>query len=169
MLRETQYVGQNTLMAAASLEQGNYPCYNAPMPKVTSKLQITLPKALATQYDIKPGDEIQFEGVAGAIRMIPAGRGVPRLSLEERRRLFDESEQRLKARWQWLEAHLAAHPQIDNEAATGHEPSSDDMKDHERRRGWTRASLYDRDIGRSSKSTDRASEGSDQDRVDEER
>lgn len=139
------------------------------MPKVTSKLQITLPKALATQYDIKPGDEIQFEGVAGAIRMIPAGRGVPRLSLAERRRLFEESDQRLNERWQWLESHMAAHPLIDNDEATGHEPSSDDMKDHERRRGWTRASLYDRDIGRSSKSTDRSSEGSDQDRVDEER
>lgn len=30
------------------------------MPKVTSKLQITLPKRLAEEYGIAPGDEIEF-------------------------------------------------------------------------------------------------------------
>ena len=30
------------------------------MAKVTSKLQVTIPKAIAEQYGIKPGDEIEF-------------------------------------------------------------------------------------------------------------
>src|SRR5439155_715229 len=29
------------------------------MPKVTSKLQLTVPKAIADQYGIRPGDELQ--------------------------------------------------------------------------------------------------------------
>ena len=32
------------------------------MAKVTSKLQVTLPKALADQYGIEPGDEIGWVG-----------------------------------------------------------------------------------------------------------
>lgn len=132
------------------------------MPKVTSKLQITLPKALATQYDIEPGDEIRFEGVAGAIRLIPAKRGVPSLSLNERRRLFQESDQRLKERWQWLEAYVAAHPM-----GADNEQSSDGMTENERRRGWTRASLYDRDICRHSKFNEHLSDQGDEEPVDE--
>jgi AbrB family looped-hinge helix DNA binding protein len=34
------------------------------MPKVTSKLQLTVPKAIAEQYGIRPGDELEW---------IPAG------------------------------------------------------------------------------------------------
>jgi AbrB family looped-hinge helix DNA binding protein len=34
------------------------------MSKVTSKLQITIPKALAERYGIHPGDEIDFEPLA---------------------------------------------------------------------------------------------------------
>ena len=137
------------------------------MPKVTSKLQITLPKALATQYEIKPGDEIRFEGVAGAIRLIPAKRGVPSLGLEERRRLFQESDQRLKERWQWLEAYVAAHPiEEDSDESSCNELGTDGMTDNERRRGWTRASLYDRDIGRHSKFNEHPSDKADEALVD---
>jgi len=106
------------------------------MAKVTSKLQITLPKALATQYGIAPGDEIRFEGVSGAIRLIPAKQSSPRLSLEERVRLFEESNQRLKDRHQWLLDYVAAHP---NEP----EPEGGEPGDIHGR-GWTRDSLYDR-------------------------
>ena len=31
------------------------------MAKVTSKLQVTVPKALAERYGIRPGDDIRFE------------------------------------------------------------------------------------------------------------
>ena len=121
--------------------QGNAPCYNKDMPKVTSKLQITLPKALATQYGIEPGDEIHFEGVPGAIRLIPAKRGSPRLSQQERARLFKESDQRLDLRQQWLKQCLAERPQA---VAQNRDVPGEGEDPHGR--GWTRASLYDREV-----------------------
>ena len=42
------------------------------MPKVTSKLQLTVPKAIADQYGIRPGDELQWIAAGEAIRVIPA-------------------------------------------------------------------------------------------------
>jgi AbrB family looped-hinge helix DNA binding protein len=42
------------------------------MPKVTSKLQLTVPKAIADQYGIRPGDELQW---------IPAGESFPGMTL----------------------------------------------------------------------------------------
>ena len=41
------------------------------MAKVTSKLQVTVPKVLADRYDIRPGDEIRFEEAGDVIRIIP--------------------------------------------------------------------------------------------------
>lgn len=62
------------------------------MSKVTSKLQLTLPKRLAEQYGIAPGDDIEFQAAGDCIRLVPPGRRIPhtRLSVEERLRLFDE-------------------------------------------------------------------------------
>jgi len=69
------------------------------MSKVTSKLQVTIPKAIADQYDIKPGDEIEFQAAGDLIRVIPPGGGKgPRLSVEERLRLFDEATARQRRR-----------------------------------------------------------------------
>ncbi len=69
------------------------------MAKVTSKLQVTIPKAIADQYGIKPGDEIEFQAAGDVIRVVPPGRRYgPRLSLAERRRLFDESTARQRER-----------------------------------------------------------------------
>ena len=68
------------------------------MAKVTSKLQITLPKRLADEHGIVPGDELSFESVAGAIRMVPAGDPPQSLSVEERLRLFDAASRRVRAR-----------------------------------------------------------------------
>ena len=34
------------------------------MPKVTSKLQLTVPKAIADQYGIRPGNELQLLALA---------------------------------------------------------------------------------------------------------
>lgn len=44
------------------------------MSKVTSKLQVTLPKVLAEQLGIKPGDEIDWEIAGDVMRVIPAAK-----------------------------------------------------------------------------------------------
>ena len=69
------------------------------MAKVTSKLQVTIPKHIADEYGIAPGDEIDFVPAGDSIRVILA-RQRPRslLSLEERLRLVDESTARQRER-----------------------------------------------------------------------
>ena len=71
------------------------------MPKVTSKLQLTVPKAIADQYGIKPGDELQWIPAGEAIRVIPPGQqsrpGQAR-TVEERLELFDRATQRQSRR-----------------------------------------------------------------------
>ena len=95
------------------------------MSKVTSKLQVTIPKAIAELCGIKPGDEIEFRASGETIRIIPPrGRVAGRISVEERLRLFDEATRRQRRRQKG--------------AADG--GSSD--------RGWAREELYER--GRSS-------------------
>lgn len=65
------------------------------MSKVTSKLQLTLPKRIAEQFGIKPGDEVEFVAAGDVIHLLPPGRRLaPPLSMEERLRLFDLSTQR---------------------------------------------------------------------------
>ena len=69
------------------------------MAKVTSKLQVTIPKRIADQYGIAPGDEVEFVPAGDSIRMVPAHqRSRSSLSLEERLRLFDESTARQRER-----------------------------------------------------------------------
>jgi AbrB family looped-hinge helix DNA binding protein len=61
------------------------------MAKVTSKLQVTIPKHIADQYGIAPGDEVEFVPAGDSIRLVPARqRSRGSLSVEERLRLFDE-------------------------------------------------------------------------------
>ena len=61
------------------------------MAKVTSKLQVTIPKVLADRYQIRPGDEIRFEEAGDVIRVIPPSTGAPTdgLHVSERLVLFD--------------------------------------------------------------------------------
>ena len=69
------------------------------MSKVTSKLQVTIPKAIAEQYGIKPGDEIEFCAAGANIRVVtPRGRRPGRLSVEERLRSFDAAMERQRER-----------------------------------------------------------------------
>jgi AbrB family looped-hinge helix DNA binding protein len=69
------------------------------MAKVTSKLQLTIPKRLAEQYGIAPGDEVDLQPAGDIIRLIPPGRKAGnRLSDEERLRLFDEATARQRER-----------------------------------------------------------------------
>jgi bifunctional DNA-binding transcriptional regulator/antitoxin component of YhaV-PrlF toxin-antitoxin module len=87
--------------------------------KVTSKLQVTLPKALATQYGIRPGDELSWVASGEAIRVVPARNVTEKLSVAERLELFDEATERQRRRYK---------------RTTGPKPTN---------RGWTRAELYD--------------------------
>ena len=92
------------------------------MAKITSKLQLTLPKRLAEQHGLAPGDEVRFESVAGVIRMVPAGTPPDVLGMDERLRLFNEASRRISQRSRGLPEMTA--------------PSSG--------RGWTRDELYER-------------------------
>ncbi len=69
------------------------------MAKVTSKLQVTLPKRIAEHHGIAPGDEIEFQSAGDVIRIVPAGPGLRSgLDKRERLRLFDEATLRQKER-----------------------------------------------------------------------
>lgn len=91
------------------------------MSKVTSKLQVTLPKAIADRFGIRPGDQIEWETAGDAIRIHLPSRTGP-LDREARLKLFDQGTQRQRER----EAKLGASPR----------PGGD--------RGWTREELYER-------------------------
>lgn len=94
------------------------------MAKVTSKLQLTLPRKLAEQYGIRPGDEVQFRSGGNIIHLIPAGRVVhDELSPQERLRIFEDTNRRVKE----AQKHLKLPPQPP------------------KNRGWTREELHDRD------------------------
>jgi AbrB family looped-hinge helix DNA binding protein len=67
------------------------------MSKVTSKLQVTIPKAVAERHGIRPGNDIRWVSAGDAIR-IEVGEALPRLSREERLKLFDESIRRQRRR-----------------------------------------------------------------------
>ena len=88
------------------------------MARVTSKLQVTIPKAVADRYGIKPGAEIEFEPAGEVIRVVPERR--PVRSQRERVRLFERALARQRER----EAGRAIAQVQD--------------------RGWTREELYDR-------------------------
>jgi AbrB family looped-hinge helix DNA binding protein len=102
------------------------------MPKVTSKLQLTVPKQIADQYGIRPGDELEWIPAGESIRVeLVRGKtkGVMRLSSEERRALFDAATKRQRARERAL-LNGKRRP----------EPAKS--------RGWTREELYDRGFPR---------------------
>ena len=95
------------------------------MSKVTSKLQVTLPKVLADRYGIHPGDEIEWKPAGDAIRVEIARSGQP-MTVAERLALFDaatERQRRRQAGWR--------------------------RKWRKTDRGWTRGDLYhDRGLAR---------------------
>jgi AbrB family looped-hinge helix DNA binding protein len=92
--------------------------------KVTSKLQVTIPKRIAEQFSIKPGDDIDFVATADGLRVVTAARPhATKLSVAERLRLFDEATERQRRRQARMK--LPAGPPAD--------------------RGWTREELYTRD------------------------
>lgn len=102
------------------------------MAKVTSKLQLTLPKAIADQYKIRPGDELDLQPAGETIRVTKrdAVKKTAPNSIKEKLRAFDEATARQQKR----------------EAARGR-PSSAKSSDSTDR-GWTREELYDRGLSR---------------------
>ena len=68
------------------------------MSRVTSKLQVTLPKAIADRYGIRPGDEIEWLPAGDVIRVVPPGRSIPVPSREHRLKLFDAATERQRQR-----------------------------------------------------------------------
>jgi AbrB family looped-hinge helix DNA binding protein len=101
------------------------------MPKVTSKLQLTVPKKIADQYGIRPGDELEWIPAGESIRVELVRRRAKaghRLTPEERVALFDEGTKRLD--------RLQAEELKKNRG----KPAPPD-------RGWTREDLYNDDRG----------------------
>lgn len=88
---------------------------------MTSKRQVTLPKELADEYGIEPGDEIEWERAGDSIRVVPRVRGPVGLTLAERLALFDAATRRHEERW--VGVRVPRPPE---------------------HRGWTRDELYDR-------------------------
>lgn len=65
---------------------------------MTSKLQVTVPKAVAERFGIKPGDEIAWEAAGRLIHVIPPGVPPRRASVEDRLKAFDEATARQRRR-----------------------------------------------------------------------
>jgi bifunctional DNA-binding transcriptional regulator/antitoxin component of YhaV-PrlF toxin-antitoxin module len=103
------------------------------MPKVTSKLQLTVPKVIADQYGIRPGDELKWIPAGESIRVELVGRNpktATDLTVEEKLDLFDASMRRVdKIQAEELRKNKGNRITREN-------------------RGWTREELYDRGFSR---------------------
>jgi AbrB family looped-hinge helix DNA binding protein len=100
--------------------------------KVTSKLQLTVPKAIADHYGIKPGDELEWIPAGESIRVEMVRRRAKsshELTTAERLALFDEGTKRLD-KLQAEELKKNQGNRVTRET-----------------RGWTREELYDDDRG----------------------
>ena len=103
------------------------------MSKVTTKLQLTVPKAIADLYGIRPGDELEWIPAGETLRIVPvrrAGRSGQGLPVKERLALFDQATERQRQR----------------EATLGKQPVASSQSDADR--GWTREELYIRGVSR---------------------
>jgi AbrB family looped-hinge helix DNA binding protein len=99
------------------------------VPKVTSKLQLTVPKRIADQYGIRPGDELEWIPAGESIRVELARKKAASghdLTTEERLALFDANMKRA------------------DKVQAGELKSARGKDAHITRqnRGWTREELY---------------------------
>lgn len=101
---------------------------------MTSKLQLTVPKAIANQYGIRPGDELEWIPAGESIRIELVRRKANaghELTTEERLALFDANMERIdKLQAKELEEAKAKGTRITRE-----------------NRGWTREEIYNDDRG----------------------
>lgn len=65
---------------------------------MTSKLQVTVPKAIADQYRIRPGDDVLWVASGDSVRLVPAKAAPTTRTTEARLRLFDQATQRQNER-----------------------------------------------------------------------
>ena len=101
---------------------------------MTSKLQLTVPKRIADQYGIRPGDELEWIPAGESIRVQLARRKAKsghELTTSERLALFD-------ANTKWLDKLQA--DELKKAKAKGTKLSRET-------RGWTREELYNEDRG----------------------
>ena len=94
------------------------------MAKVTSKLQVTIPKALATRHKIEPGDEVTWMDAGDFIRLEPVTKSeTDRVPTADRLQWFDDATDRQRRR----------------QAAVSSENAINQTD-----RGWSREELYGR-------------------------
>ena len=99
------------------------------MPKVTSKLQLTVPKRIADQYGIRPGDELEWipEGQSIRVELLRKKKSGHELTTKEKLAVFD-------ANTKWLD-ELQAN-QLEEAKRKGTRVTRET-------RGWTREELYE--------------------------
>jgi AbrB family looped-hinge helix DNA binding protein len=68
------------------------------MAKVTSKLQVTIPKAIAERYGIVPGQDVEWLPAGDAIRVVPRTLDRPPRDTGEWLAMFDEATERQRQR-----------------------------------------------------------------------
>jgi AbrB family looped-hinge helix DNA binding protein len=95
------------------------------MARVTSKLQVTVPKAVADQFGIRPGSDITWTPAGDSIRVAVGRMAKAVASPDDRLSLFDRATARQRAR----------ERKAPRRATTS-------------ARGWTRESLYRDDRSR---------------------
>jgi AbrB family looped-hinge helix DNA binding protein len=95
------------------------------MSRVTSKLQVTIPKVIAERYGIEPGEEIEWLPAGDAIRVVPQAHRERTPDRARRLALFDRATERQRSR----------------QADRPREPAAAD-------RGWRREELYERGSAR---------------------
>jgi bifunctional DNA-binding transcriptional regulator/antitoxin component of YhaV-PrlF toxin-antitoxin module len=98
----------------------NDPWYRKDMARVTSKLQVTIPKDIARRYGIEPGEEIDWLPAGDATRVVPDPDHPAMPDRGYRLQIFDAATDRQRSR---------------DSASPGNGPTAD--------RGWRREDLYD--------------------------
>ena len=108
------------------------------MSKVTSKLQVTLPKAIADRYGVGPGSDVVFEPAGESIRVLVAREpGLVHssgMSIADKQALLDATSLRQAVRNRRHRLGRTAGGRKAKTAQTGKQVG----------RGWTREELYDR-------------------------
>ena len=89
------------------------------MSKVTSKLQVTVPKALAAELGLRPGDEIDWIASGDALRVLPSRNRRSAMDTTTRLRQFDQATARQRRRQSKMQ-----------------------VKSSPRSRGWSREDVY---------------------------
>jgi AbrB family looped-hinge helix DNA binding protein len=99
------------------------------MPKVTSKLQLTVPKKIADQYGIRPGDELEWIPAGESIRveLVRKAKRGHELTVEGKLALFD-------ANTKWIDELQAAQIKEAKRKSTRITRAN---------RGWTREEIYE--------------------------